>query len=183
VCVDTRARTHAHTHVHVHSHCTVRTRTHSYRHGRRLTLTIYEAVLNPYARYSRLWLSTGACTRACTPSHSAPNASPGLLTSHSARFIPRYCSAMHRPQLQHYQHTSDSLFPSKLTFNALACPDVVHGAPPSTPIIHALSTCAVPLASFDWATRLSMYESQDIFYHYQSSEQRTSESPGLQKGG
>jgi hypothetical protein len=79
VCVDTRARTHAHTHVHVHSHCTVRTRTHSYRHGRRLTLTIYEAVLNPYARYSRLWLSTGACTRACTPSHSAPNASPGLL--------------------------------------------------------------------------------------------------------
>jgi hypothetical protein len=114
-------RAHARTHTRTRTLTLYCTHTHTQLQARaQAQLTIYEAVLNPYARYSRLWLSTGACTRACTPSHSAPNASPGLLTSHSARFIPRYCSAMHRPQLQHYQHTSDSLFPSKTHFQCVS---------------------------------------------------------------
>ena len=46
----------------------------------------------------------------------------------------------------------------------IACPADVHGAPPSRPIMHALSTCAVPDPSLDWAARLSMYESQLIVF-------------------
>ena len=65
------------------------------------------------------------------------------------------------PRIQTSRH-STHFRGSKLTFNALAWPAVVQGAPPSIPMIHALSACTEPLASLVCAIRLSMYESQDI---------------------